>query len=216
MPEATIILVFTTSFLIAFSGAVMPGPLLALTIRESARHGFWAGPLLVLGHGILELSLVLAIVLGLVQFIEGDLTASVIGIGGGTVLIVMGLTTIRQGRQNPTLTLAGPASTPQNRNWIVSGILGSASNPYWFIWWIAVGTTYLLWSLELGAFGVASFFSGHILADLAWYTLISFIIAKGRKAINDAVYRWLLLVCGFALIALGGYFNLSGIRFLID
>jgi threonine/homoserine/homoserine lactone efflux protein len=43
-----------TSFVIALSGAMMPGPLLTVTISESPRRGMLAGPLLVLGHGILD------------------------------------------------------------------------------------------------------------------------------------------------------------------
>jgi len=76
--------------------------------------------------------------------------------------------------------------------------------------------TWLLWSLKLGIAGVASFFTGHILADLTWYALVAFIIATGRKIISDTAYHWLLLACGLALVALGGYFTASGIKFLID
>lgn len=46
----------------------MPGPLLAITISEAARRGFWAGPQLVLGHGILELALIAALAAGLSKF----------------------------------------------------------------------------------------------------------------------------------------------------
>ena len=80
----------------------------------------------------------------------------------------------------------------------------------------SIGVTYLLWSLELGTAGIASFFTGHILSDLAWYALVSFIIATGRKAINDRIYSYLLMVCGIALIGLGAYFIFSGISFLTD
>ncbi len=47
MPEATLWVIFTTAFLIGLSGALLPGPLLTVAISESARQGFWTGPLLV-------------------------------------------------------------------------------------------------------------------------------------------------------------------------
>jgi len=102
----------------------------------------------------------------------------------------------------------------RDRKTVLSGVLGSISNPYWFIWWITLGTVYLLWALSLGIAGVASFFTGHILADLSWYALVAFVVATGRKVINDAVYRGLLVFCGLALLALGGYFIASGVTFL--
>ncbi len=48
-----------SSFVVALSGALMPGPLLTVTVGEATRRGFWAGPLIILGHGLLELTLVL-------------------------------------------------------------------------------------------------------------------------------------------------------------
>ena len=217
MPEATFYLIFTTSFVVALSGAMMPGPLLAITISESARRGFWAGPRLILGHAILELGVIAALAFGLSEFINQELLPPIIGLMGGTILIGIGLTTLRKGRQRETvMPTAQPAGTGKDNTPIVAGILGSISNPYWFIWWITLGTTYLFWSLKLGIAGVATFFSGHILADLAWYTMVSFIIVSGRKALNDRVYRGLLMVCGLALIGMGGYFLASAIGFFIN
>ena len=198
--------------MVALSGAMMPGPLLAVTIREAARRGFWAGPQLVLGHGMLELALIVALVAGLSEFMENDLVQPVVGLVGGTVLVGMGLVTVRRGRQKVTIPTASPG-TGGDRKLVLSGILYSIANPYWLIWWITVGMTFLLWSLNLGIAGVASFFTGHILADLAWYALVAFIVATGRKVINDTVYRGLLIVCGLALLSFGGYFITEAVRF---
>jgi len=57
--------IFITSFTVALSGALMPGPLLTVTISETAARGCSAGPLLMVGHSVLELVLVAAILLGL-------------------------------------------------------------------------------------------------------------------------------------------------------
>ena len=67
-----LILIFTSSFVIALSGALMPGPLLTVTISESTRRGAVAGPLMILGHGILELALILALLAGLAPILKRD------------------------------------------------------------------------------------------------------------------------------------------------
>ena len=46
-----------TSFIVALSGALMPGPLLTLTVGEAARRVL-GGPLIIVGHALLELALV--------------------------------------------------------------------------------------------------------------------------------------------------------------
>ncbi len=195
----------------------MPGPLLALTISETARRGFWAGPLLVLGHGILELALVIALVLGLSQIIIGELATSLIGIIGGIILIVIGINIIDTNwhRNVVAVPSENPVVTRQHSRWILSGVVVSLSNPYWFIWWATIGMAWLLWSMKLGAAGVASFFTGHVLADLIWYALVSFVIVSGKRIIKDAAYHWLLHICGVFLIGLGAYFIASGLNFVL-
>ncbi|MFC1973886.1 LysE family transporter [Chloroflexota bacterium] len=216
MPQPYILTIFITAFLIGFSGAMMPGSLLVYTISATARYGFWAGPLLVLGHGILELGLITALVLGLDRFIKGDLLSSIVGLIGGLVLIIMGLVMIHRWWRKSPVSFETPTDFTRSRKLIISGIILSISNPYWFIWWATIGMTYLLWSLDLGAIGVASFYTGHILADLSWYALVALIIAKGRKAINSTLYAWVLMICGVAIVGIGAYFIFSGVAFLID
>jgi threonine/homoserine/homoserine lactone efflux protein len=213
MGESTYFLIISTAFVVGLTGALMPGPMLALTISQSTRHGFWAGPLIVLGHGILELVLVIALVLGLSQVIGNQLVLSIVGIIGGLVLIYMGFTTVKQGWQSATLPLSSNNNS-QNRRLIISGVLVSLSNPYWTMWWATIGLTYLLWSAKLGLAGVATFYASHISADLIWYALIAFIVVKGRKIISDGIYRWFLIICGVALLGLGSYFIISGVQFL--
>lgn len=44
----------STSFVIGFSGALVPGPLFVVTVMESTKRGYIAGPLIVIGHAITE------------------------------------------------------------------------------------------------------------------------------------------------------------------
>src|SRR3990170_2192404 len=73
--------IFCTSFLVSLTGALSPGPLTTLAVREGVRKGFWAGPALAAGHGIVELALVIALALGLDQLLDSDAIAAVIASG---------------------------------------------------------------------------------------------------------------------------------------
>jgi hypothetical protein len=79
--------IFFSSFLIALSGAMMPGPLLTATIGEASRRGFPAGPLLVVGHGILELVLVAALLFGLAPYLQQQEVFVAIALSGALILL---------------------------------------------------------------------------------------------------------------------------------
>src|SRR5574340_191106 len=85
----TLFTVFFSSFVIGLSGALIPGPLLTATINESSRHGFRSGPLLVLGHGILELALVGALLAGMAPLLRADWLFVAISLMGGAILLWM-------------------------------------------------------------------------------------------------------------------------------
>ena len=199
--------IFATSFVIALSGALMPGPLLTITLSESARRGFIAGPLIVCGHGILELLLVLLLLLGLAPVLNNDHVIGGVGLVGAVVLIWMAIGMIRT---LPSLTLQGVTGSNQGTHPVWAGILMSLANPYWTIWWATIGLGYILYSLKFGLLGVIAFFIGHILADLAWYAAVSFTVARGRRFMNDRLYRGILACCAVALLGFGIYFGLAG------
>jgi threonine/homoserine/homoserine lactone efflux protein len=209
--QAGIIAIFTTSFVVALSGAVMPGPLLALDIAEVAQKGFWAGPLLILGHAMLELALVVGLVKGLGRFLQNQRVMGLIGLVGGLVMLWMGSTMFGDvGYLSLSPESSGELSS--GGMLVLYGALVSIANPYWSIWWATIGINYILRSIPHGIPGMASFYIGHELADLAWYSLVSFGVAAGVKMLNQAVYHGLLLACGVALLGLGIYFIVSGIQ----
>ena len=201
--------IFGGSFTLALSGALMPGPLLTVTVAESARIGFRAGPLLITGHAILELMLVVAIVRGLGPFLKSPSVMGIIALFGGGMLLWMGVDMIRNSRGlslNRQETGNHGKRTPHP---VLIGILASLSNPYWTLWWATIGLGYLVAAMKYGAKGVVVFFLGHIAADYAWYALISLGISRGKRFLKDKAYQIMIRVCGLFLIGFGAWFLLS-------
>jgi len=197
-------LIFVTSFLIALSGALVPGPMLTVTLADAPRRGFLVGPLMVLGHGILEAALICLLLAGLGPFLNRSVVIAAVGLAGGALLGWLGWDMIRS---------SGGIKFGVDREWegrshhpITYGVLTSLSNPYWTLWWATIGLGYLAAALKFGGIGVVVFFTGHILADLAWYSAVSFAISRGKRFLGDRLYRRLVLGCGIFLILFGSWF----------
>ncbi len=204
-----LITIFSSSFLLALSGALMPGPLLTVTISESTRRGAIVGPLVIFGHGILELSLITALLLGMAPLLQRNDVFIFISLVGGSILLWMAFSMFKS---LPGLSLDVTPENEKTKNLVITGILFSLANPYWIIWWASIGLGYILHSVKYGVMGVAAFFLGHILADLAWYALISFGVARGRRFFSDVFYRRLIGGCASFLVIFSCYFFYSGIE----
>jgi len=202
-----------TSFMVALSGALMPGPLLTVTVGEAARRGFWAGPLIILGHALLEAALVLLLLAGVGVWLHRPAILGVVALLGAGMLGWMGLGLIRASRHG---RLQIDSEAPSGLNPVLAGVLMSLSNPYWLIWWLTIGLGYVIFATQYGFLGVALFYLGHIAADLAWYSLVSGAVARGRQFLSDRLYRGFLAGCGLFLFGFGGYFGVQGVRFFLS
>ena len=201
-----------SSFLIAISGDVMPGPVLTVTISESAKRGFMAGPMIVLGHGILELSLMILIIFGFANIVNRPGVIGVVGLAGGVVLIGLSYGMLKN-LKNLRLDLTPDQNISGNP--VIAGIRTSLANPYWTIWWATIGVGYVVIAMKFGMMGILFFFIGHIAADLAWYSGISFLVTRGRKHISDRIYRGIILVCALVLLFFAVTFGIMGLNQLL-
>lgn len=191
--------------MVGLSGAMAPGPVLTVTISESLKRGFRAGPLIVLGHAILEIILLALIGAGLGPFFQHPTVSAVFLSAGGLVLLWMGGRIIATSKRTVYEALnASGAESPFGP--VAAGIVLSITNPYWIIWWVTVGMGFVTQSLQFGVIGLLSFYLGHIMADLVWYCLVSFSVSAGRRLCTPGLYRILFVLCGIALIVLGGMF----------
>jgi threonine/homoserine/homoserine lactone efflux protein len=206
-----IILLFFTAFVIGLSGAMMPGPVLAVNIAQTPRSGMKTGPILVGGHAIAEGVVVVLLSLGLAAIVEYKIISNTIGLIGGVALLIMAtgmIIEIFKSKTNFSSSIDQPRKT---RRLVLDGIVTSLSNPYWFVWWATTGSAFLIKSLKFGYIGPATFYFGHILSDLAWYSLVSFLVWKGRKLISGLGYNILIGICALFLVYLGVVFIYDGI-----
>jgi threonine/homoserine/homoserine lactone efflux protein len=195
-----IIATLALGLVIGFTGALAPGPTLVATINASLAGNWTAGLKVSLGHIIIETAIFFLVILGLASIASPFTT--VIAVVGGIALIVFGAMTLA-GSRNATLS-AGPG--PGGSGPYMAGVVTSAANPYFWIWWLSVGSALLLQSLAGGLVLAIAFMIGHWGADTAWYTFVSTSVAKGRGLLSDRTYHIVMAACGVFLILFGVYY----------
>ncbi|PLX99332.1 MAG: lysine transporter LysE [Desulfuromonas sp.] len=198
-----------TSFVLGFSGAMMPGPLLTLTIAETVRRGAIAGPLLILGHAILEGIVVFLVFFGAAEIIQHPNVFASVAILGGGMMLWMGYGMLKS---LSSLHLNLEAEKEAGLHPVVAGAVISLANPYFTIWWATIGLSYLVVAHEAGLVGVIVFYVCHILSDLVWYCFVSGTVAYGKRFLSDRGYRIMVGICAIFILGFGIYFGGKGLE----
>jgi len=206
---------FLSALTVGFSGAMMPGSLLTYTIRQSLTTGPKSGFIIILGHALLELALIVCIFLGLDILLKSEVAQIVIGILGGLLLSYMGVDMILQAARKK-ITVRMDAVKDSTKSMLLSGIVISAANPYFLLWWAVIGLGFLLEAYRNFAYlGVAVYFLGHLLADFLWYGFISVVVGTTRKFVKEKPYRIAIMLLGGLLIFFGGRFFMNAMSMIL-
>lgn len=202
-----VLLQLPIGFFIALSGALIPGPLLAYTVAKSSTYGARTGPIMVAGHVLVELVVLALISFGLGVVLISQTFQVVLGLAGGLLLIILGVSGISKLRQSSKpRSIAGTKYHP-----LLGGVLfSSVLNPTVVFWWATIGAATLMEAFLVASLaGVALWLIGHFLADFVWFSFVSISVARGKKMLGARGYRALLMFCAAVLMTLGVYFGIK-------
>jgi threonine/homoserine/homoserine lactone efflux protein len=190
---------------ISASGVMAPGPLFAANISYGLREGTKSGIKMAMGHTIVEFPLVILLGIGvfsLETFPEFRIIISIVGAITLFVFAIIQIKTVLQNNKNIT-------STPKHGP-LVTGIILSALNPFFIIWWLTIGFKLISDAMLIWAFsGIVIVFFLHIWMDFAWLGGISFLASKSSKILSNRNYKFIMIGLSLLLV----YF---GITFLVD
>jgi threonine/homoserine/homoserine lactone efflux protein len=193
---------------ISLSGVMMPGPMFAVTVARSYRSQT-AGLKMALGHAIVEVPLMLLIYFGLARFFNQEPVQVALYLVGGSILVWMGISMFRK-RGRPV-----DEGRETRYNSVVAGVITSAANPLFFLWWAAVGSMLVMKSLSFGLTGFILLITVHLACDFGWLFFISTVVYRTKAMWQEKFRVGLLTACSLLLIGFGGWFLSSGIRLLV-
>ncbi len=189
-------LFLSEAILISLSGVMAPGPITAVVVGKGNQSPH-AGALVALGHGIVEIPLMVAVFFGVGSLLDAPYIQAGIGIAGGLFILWMGIGMLRSIRQEAV------AQSQDSRSPILAGILFSVGNPYFLVWWVTVGAALILRSVEFGLVGFVAFALGHWLCDLLWDWFLSVVSFKGGKFFGNRFQQAVFLISGILLLFFG-------------
>jgi threonine/homoserine/homoserine lactone efflux protein len=193
-----------TVVLITASGALAPGPLFFQTISQGAKTGARSGLIFSISHTVVEFSLIMLLTFGLLAVKNEVFIRNIIGILGGVVLIIFGLYQIVGLLKKKEITQN--QEVPSHRLFFI-GILFTAFNPYFILWWLTVGSNLILLALEFAALaGVVFMFLCHVWMDYVWLITVAYFAKRGVNALSSRWYRVVVGLFGVILIYFGVLF----------
>jgi threonine/homoserine/homoserine lactone efflux protein len=194
---------------ISLSGVMAPGPVTATTIVMGSRNR-WAGALIAVGHGIVEFPLIVLIVVGLGRILKLPAVQIAIGLAGAVFLFMMA-----------SEILWSSQSTDQQRpgnakgNPVFAGLVLTAGNPYFLLWWATIGLGLATRAQQLGIWAFVIFAVVHWLCDLFWLIALSWTTYKGSTLLGTRTLNIVLMICSAALEFFGIIFAYGALVTLI-
>ena len=190
---------------ISASGVMSPGPLFTANIVYGLKEGKIAGLKIAMGHTVVEFPLIVFLGLGAISletFPEYRILITVIGAIGLFVFAGLQIKSIfgKDFRNE----------TNSNKNSFLAGILLSALNPFFIIWWLTIGIVLITESIALWGFsGILILFIFHIWMDYVWLFAVAGFASKAKNALSNNNYK--ILIVGLSILLV--YF---GIQFLLQ
>jgi len=212
-----VVIVLAGWFGLSLTGALAPGPLSAAVIQQASKRGRLHGLFPMVGHSLVELVIVIAIILGVNSSVLDPYTDLLMGVGG-VVIILFGLVALRDYKQDDIVDKPKQVLTASSAlEATTQGALVSVFSPYFLLWWIAAGFTainYLLDTVEwsVGAVLIAGtlIYFTHISTDFLFGAFLSVGATYGseKAQVDSKVGRLNLINIGIGLfqVALGLFF----------
>ncbi|RLD33591.1 MAG: hypothetical protein DRI88_05500 [Bacteroidetes bacterium] len=189
------ILGLTLAFLFGF------GPAFFALIQTALHRGFWQGILLAFGIFLNDLMIVVLSLLGSVHLIKGSENYKLLGIIGGSILIIFGIVTFMR---KPVINNNREPEADNNHPaiYIGKGFLLNLANPFVWLFWLAV-TASATATYKADTYSLVVFFSMALAIIFSTDMLKVFMASRFKKLLTTSFLFLINKIAGAGLVAFG-------------
>jgi threonine/homoserine/homoserine lactone efflux protein len=141
-----VIEVLAAWFALSLTGALAPGPLSAAVIQQASKRGRLHGMLPMVGHAIVELGIIAAIILSVNALTLTPFIVDIFMGFGGLIIILFGLLALRDYKHAGSESRAGAKQETSAYTALqatTQGALVSIFSPYFLLWWFGAGLSFI-------------------------------------------------------------------------
>jgi threonine/homoserine/homoserine lactone efflux protein len=202
----------TTGTVLGLSAGIAPGPLLALVVSETLRHGMKAGVKVALVPIISDLPIVALTLYILTKLSAFHIILGTISFLGGFVLLYMGYESL----VTRGVDLSFRELTPDSFR---KGILVNVLNPHPYLFWVSIGGPSTMKAWDQSAFAAVAFIGSFYLLLVGSKILVAVLVGRYRSFLTGRFYVYTMRVLGlillaFALVLFRDGMNLVGFQVL--
>jgi len=197
----------TTGIILGLSAGIAPGPLLALVIAETLRHGIKSGIKVALAPILTDLPIVFLTFLMSASLSEFNFILGAISLSGGFFVLYLGIESIRSRGAEIDFT-----TTPSKA--LQKGILTNLLSPHPYLFWFTVGTPIITKAILQDTKYVAGFIAAFYSLLVGSKILLAVITGKSRSFLTGKAYILIMRGLGFILCIFGGLLIIDGFKMM--
>lgn len=195
----------TTGIVLGLSAGLAPGPLLALVVAETLRHGVRAGIKVALAPVLTDLPIILVTVLVLERLSKVHLLLGVVSLGGALLIAYFGYESLRYAG-GPVDPLETPSAS------LRKGVLVNFLNPNPYLFWISVGAPLIVRALQTGPGAAAAFVASFYLLLVGSKVVLAVLAGRSRAFLAGRAYVVIQRALGLVLWVFAAFLVRDGLR----
>jgi threonine/homoserine/homoserine lactone efflux protein len=178
--------------LLGFAAGLSPGPMLALVLAQTLRHGSREGCKVALTPLVADPPIILVALALASRLAELHHWLGIVTLAGAVFVLYLAWESFRPGRQGTE----APDERP--RSWF-KGIVTNLLNPHPWLFWLSVGAAILAKSLAESWLVAAAFLFGFYLLLVGSKIVVALLAGKSRDLLAGAPYRAVMRVLAILL-----------------
>lgn len=204
--------IFFSYVFLGLSLAAPIGPVNAAQMDKGIKHGFLNAWVLGLGSVLADIIYMLAVFLGLAQFIQIPIVKAFLWLFGFFVLLYTGIEGLISAQK---FTLSSKRGSESLGKSFITGFVMSISNPLTILFWLGIYGSVLAKTASMYGNSQLFIYSCAVILGLViWDISMAGIASTARKLLTTKLLTGITIISSLSLIGFGIYFGLEAYKIL--